>query len=184
MINTPCSAWVALSVPRAIDAVARKICCQHPPPRIPLQAVACSATTRQIVVMRRKRAVEKGTCGMQVALDTLVEFALSSNTLSPLGFTRVCHDAWYSCSRRDRAAAHINPPQAGARYTIWVCWEPRGRRRLHASKQRVRTRAGKEKDSDESPKIPAAAWQAAPGAVCRDWAGWHEAHAEKESVVS
>jgi len=120
MINTPCSAWVALSVPRAIDAVARKICCQHPPPRIPLQAVAC---------------------GMQVALDTLVEFALSSNTLSPLGFTRVCHDAWYS-------------------------------------------RAGKEKDSDESPKIPAAAWQAAPGAVCRDWAGWHEAHAEKESVVS
>ena len=63
--------------------------------------------------MRRKRAGEKGTCGMQVALDTPINLALSSDTLSPLGFTRVCHDAWYSCSRRGRAAAHINPPQAG-----------------------------------------------------------------------
>jgi hypothetical protein len=136
--------------------------------------------------MRRKRAGENGTCGMQVALDTPINLALSSETLSPLGFTRVCHDAWYSCSRRGRAAAHITPPQAGARHTIWVCWERRDRSRLHASKQRVRTTAGKEKDSDEYPKIPAAAWHASPGAVCRARAGWHEAHevAKMASILS
>lgn len=84
-------------MPRAFDFVARKICCENPSPRIPMQAA----------------------CGMVVARNTPTKLALSSDTLSPLGFTRVCHYPWYST-------------------------------------------AGKEKDPEEQPKIPAAAWLAAP----------------------